>query len=349
MFKKILVCLAVTGLLLASVPIIKIEAASLTAGSVTLSDSRVNATTVTYTINFSSVTTSAIQCIRVKFSDAATAGSKPTGMTITGTALGGSSNYIPTPASWTATPNNTTGVVDITFATGETPASGTARTVILTGITNGSVAGTAYFLQFSTYADDDCTTGPVDNATIAYIYTDGQTVTASIDPTLTFSVAGVASGQSVNGSTTNVTTTSTTVPFGTITAATNKIAAQDLTIATNASGGYTVTIRYTGTFTNGTGGNITDHTGTNASPTAFSAAGTSSFGYTTADASLGTGTAGRFGGGNWAGFTTSPLEVVYSAAAASETVRVGFQAGVSGTTPAGAYTTTVIYTATPIY
>ncbi|MEO6728872.1 MAG: hypothetical protein ABIM99_03030, partial [Candidatus Dojkabacteria bacterium] len=92
-----------------------------------------------------------------------------------------------------------------------------------------------------------------------------------------------------------------------------------------------------------------DFTGTNATPTAFSAAGTPAFGYTTADATLGTGTAGRFTGGNWAAFTTSPLEVVYSAVAAAETIRVGYQAGISTTTPAGSYLTTVIYTATPIY
>lgn len=348
MLKKNFIKLAAIILVL-SAPFIKLEAASLSSGSVTLSDSRINATTVTYTITFSNVTTTATRCIRAQFSDATTAGSKPAGMNIASVALGGSSSYIPTPASWTTTPNDTTGVVDITFATGETPAGASNRTVILTGITNASTAGTAYYLQFSTYSNVNCSTGPIDNGTIAFIYTSGQTVSASIDPTLTFSVAGVASAQSVNTATTNVTTTSTTIPFGTITTSSNRIAAQDLSVATNASSGYTVTIRYTGTFTNGAGGNILDHTGTNATPTPFSSPGTSSFGYTTQDFALGTGTADRFDGGDWAGFTTSPLEIIYSSAAAAETVRIGFQAGIAATTPSGAYATTVIYTATPIY
>jgi len=349
MLKKSLVYLFSLVLIFGAIPIFKLTAASLTTGSVSLGDSRINASNVTYTITFSGVTLTPIKCIKVAFSDAATAGSKPSGMTISSLALSGTSNYIPTPASWTPSNDNTGGVSSITFATGETPASATARTVVLTTITNGSVAGTIYFVQFSTYNNVDCATSPVDNATIAFIYTNGQTVSASVDPTLTFSVAGVASAASVNSSTTNVTTTSTTIPFGTITASTNKIAAQDLSIATNAGSGYTVTIKYTGTLSNGSGGVITDWTGTNASPTTFSAAGTPAFGYTTEDAVLGTGTAGRFTSNKWAGFTTSPLEVIYNAAAASDTVRIGFQAGIATTTPAGSYTTTVIYTATPIY
>ncbi|MFS8130490.1 MAG: hypothetical protein ACMG57_00780 [Candidatus Dojkabacteria bacterium] len=349
MFRKLFISLFALVLIIGAIPIVKLQAAALSTGSIFLSDSRISSTNVTYSITFSGVTTSAIQCINVKFSDASVAGSKPSGMTITSLALSGTSTYIPTPGSWGVVNTDATGTSAITFASGETPASASNRTVILTGITNGSVAGTTYFLQFSTYNNTDCTTSPVDSATIAFIYTNGQTVTASVDPTLTFSIAGVASAASVNSSTTNVTTTSTTVPFGTITASTNKIAAQDLSVGTNAGSGYTVTVRYTGILSNGTGGTIIDWTGTNASPTTFSAAGTSAFGYTTEDTTLGTGTAGRFGSNKWSGFTTSPLEVAYSAGAASDTVRVGYQAGISTTTPAGSYTTTVIYTATPIY
>lgn len=326
--------------------ILKTEAATLTTGSVSLSDSRISVAS-TYTITFSNVSVSPIKCIKAQFSDAATAGAKPAGMTLTGATFTG--NYVPTSASWTSTPNNGTGAELITFATGETPASASARTVILSGMTNGSTINTVYYLQFSTYNNTDCTSSPVDSAVIAFIYTSGQIVTGIVDPTLSFSIAGVASGQTVNGATANITTTATTVPFGTITSTVNKIAAQDMIIATNAGGGYTLTTQYSGTFTNGTGGNITDWTGTNVAPTVFSAAGTSAFGYTTNDFTLGTGTTGRFNANKWAGFTTSALEVGYNAAAISETIRVGYQAGISSVTPAGAYTTTVTFTVTPIY
>jgi hypothetical protein len=141
------------------------------------------------------------------------------------------------------------------------------------------------------------------------------------------------------------------IPFGTPTASQNKITAQDLTVATNAGSGYTIFTRYTGQLTSGSN-TIADHTGTNAAPTAFSAAGTASFGYTTDDATLGTGTAARFtsGGAKWAALTTSNLEVAYSnVAVASTTHCVGYQVGISSTTAAGTYTSTVIYTATPVF
>lgn len=348
MKKKIVIFSIIVVSILLILPKLQAKAATLTTGSVSMADSRIS-TSTTYTITFSNITTSAIKCINVAFKDAATAGNKPTGMTVTSAALSGTSTYIPTPASWTTTPNNTTGVVAITYATGETPASSGPRTVVLNTITNGSTAGTAYFVQFSTFNNTDCSTSPVDSAVIAYIHTNGQTVTATVDPTLTFTIAAVTSGGTVNGATTNITTTSTTVPFGTLSTSTNRIGAHDLTIGTNAAGGYTVTAMYTGNFTKGAGVNIANHSGTNASPTSFSAAGTEAFGYTTNDTTLGTGTAGRFTSNTWAAFTTSPVEVAYNGSPVSQTIRTGYQVGIAATTPAGSYTTTVVYTATPVY
>ncbi len=346
--QKLAIAVLTFSIFLSAFVYVKINAAALTAGSVTISDSRPTTASVTYTIKFSSISLSAIKCIKVQFSDTAAGGSKPTNMDITSAALSGTSTYIPTPASWAISNNNTSGVSSITFASGETPAGASARTVVLTGITNGSVAGTAYYLLFSTYNNTDCSSSGVDSATIAYIYTAGQTLTATVDPTLTFTVAGVANGQSVNGATTTITTTSTTIPLGVLSTGANTIGAQDLAVGTNAVGGYTVTIRYTGVFTNGSH-TFVDHSGTNASPTSFSAAATEALGYTTNDAVLGTGTAARFSSNLWAGLSTSPLEIAYNLNPASETTRVGYQAGIAATTPAGAYTTTIVYVATPTY
>lgn len=328
------------------------NAAALTAGTVTPSDSRPSQSSVTYTVDFSSVTTSTTRCINMVFATTTTGTTVPTGMVTTSAALSGTSDYIPTPASWTvdATAN---GTVEITYGTGETPASASARTVVLTGITNGSTVDTPYYLQFSTYGNADCSTTPIDSGTLAFIFTNGQTVTVSVDPSLAFSLAAVASSQTVNGATTSVDTTTTTVPFGRVTTASNAIAAHDLTVTTNAGSGYTVYTRYTGALASGTP-TITDFSGgTNTTPATFSSAGTEAFGYTTNDATLGTGTADRFtssGGNKWAAFTTSNAEVAYSnAAVSSQTTRVGYQVGVAGTTEALTYTTTVIYTAVPLY
>jgi hypothetical protein len=325
------------------------NAATLTTGSVTLSDSRPTTAATSYTIQFSGVSLSLIKCMKVQFSDTATGVVKPAGMVLTSAALSGTSNYVPTPASWGVVNDNVNGTTKMTLAAGETPASATTRTVILTTITNGSTAGTTYYVQFSTYNNIDCATTPVDNATIAFIYTSGQAVTAVIDPTLTFSIAGVANAQAVNGATTTITTTTTTVPLGTLSAGANSIGAHDLIIGTNANSGYTVTVRYTGALTSGAHP-ITDLAGaTNTAPIAFSAAGTEAFGYTTNDALLGTGTAGRFVSNKWAAFTTSPLEVAYNGTAVAQTIRVGYQVGIAPTTQAGSYSTTIVYVAIPTY
>ena len=331
------------------------RAAALTGGSLSLSDSRPSTTSVTYTANFDNVTTSTIKCIKMVFSDAATGGTVPTGLSTTSAALDAATDYIPTPGSWSADGSTTNGTVKITYATGEAPASGTDRTVVLTGITNGSVADTAYYLQFSTYNNADCSSDGVDSGIVTFIYTAGQAVSLTVDPSLTFTITGVASGQAVNGPNTTVATTTgtNTIPLGTVTTIANAVAAHDLNVATNAGGGYTVFIRYTGKPRFGTTDNYIDDlaTHTNASPGSFSAAGTEAFGYTTNDATLGTGTPGRFISDKWAAFSTDNYEVAYSAAAttATETTRVGYQVGVSGSTPAGNYTTTVIFTATPTY
>jgi len=179
------------------------------------------------------------------------------------------------------------------------------------------------------------------------------TVTATIAETLSFSIAGLNTG-SVNGQAiTAVSNTATAVPLGALAAGTQTVGAQTLTVATNATNGYTVTTQYTGALHSTTANHdLTDHTGTNAAPATMSA-GVEAFGYTTDDSSLGTGTATRFtssGGNKWAKFTTSPLEVAYSATAASEDTNIGYQADITATTPAGSdYTTTVIFVCTPIY
>lgn len=324
------------------------NAATLSTGIESLSDSRPTTASVTYTTTFSNVSLSLTKCIQLVFSDAATAGSVPTGMTTTGAAFSATSNYIPTPASWTTTAT-TNGTVKLTLIAGETPVSAAGRTVVLTGITNGSTADTNYFVQFSTFSAEACT-GAIDSGVVAFEYTSGQAVSLTVDPSLTFTVAAITSGGTVNGATTNITTTSTTVPFArVVTASTNAIGGQTLTVTTNASGGYTVYIRSTQSPTSGSN-TIADVSGTNAAPAAFSSAGTAAFGYTTEDTVLGTGTAGRFTSNVWAKFTTSNLEVAYNSGAVSaEATKIGYQVGIAGTTPAGDYATTVVLTATPTY
>jgi hypothetical protein len=174
------------------------------------------------------------------------------------------------------------------------------------------------------------------------------TVSATVAQTADLTVAGTSSGISINGSTTDITTLATSVPFGTLSVSANRIGAQILTMTTNAGNGYTVYIKYNNKLrsTATTSWDIDDHTGTNATPTSFSAAGTEAFGYTTEDFTLGTGSTTRFTGGKWAGATTTDAEIAYhNAPVSATTTKIGFQAGMSGLTQAATdYTCMITYT-----
>ncbi len=324
------------------------SAATLTTASVSLSDPRPSQASVTYDLTASGYTATNIKCIKQVYATTAQGTTKPTGMvTASGITIAGTTTLI-TPASWTRGGADADGTVTFTNATGETPAAG-SRKYVLAGFTNSSVADTSFFLQYKTYTNTDCTTGLTDSVTVAFILTNGSTLTLTVDPTLSFTVNDVAASQSCNGATSTQASTSTTIPFGTVTAAANSIVCQDLIVATNAGNGYTVYIRYTGQPTTGTF-NIANHSGSNASPSAFSAAGTEAYGYTTNDATLQASVVSRFITNLWAANTTTNAEVAYDAASvSSQTTRVGHQVGISGTTKPGTYTTTVIYTATPVY
>ena len=81
----------------------------------------------------------------------------------------------------------------------------------------------------------------IDSTNIQIALIESVRVTATVDPTITFTVAGVNSETSACGNTTDITTTATTIPFGVMSLNTFKDGAQTLTVSTNADGGYAVT------------------------------------------------------------------------------------------------------------
>ena len=328
------------------------SAASLTSSSLALADPRPSATNVTYTFTGSNVTLSLVKCIKIVYSDAASGGATPASLTTTGAAVAidtVNTNYIPTPGGW-ALNKATNGTLLLTNAGGETPANAASRKIAVSGITNGSVADTKYFARINTYNNTDCTSSPVDSTTAGFLYTNGSTVTLTVDPTLSFTVNAVPGGQACNGGTSTAASTSTTIPFGTVNTASNAVVCQDLQSATNSNNGFTVFIRYTGKPTNSLGDQIADIPATNGAPTTFSVPGTEAYGYTTDDATLQAASAARFISNKWAAASTTNAEVAYSPTGVSAlTTRVGHQTGVSSLTRPGTYTTTVIYTCTPVF
>ena len=323
------------------------KAAGLTSAYNKITDSRPSITNVNYITGWTFPGTTAIGCMAIKYTTTAGGSTEPTGMNTTSATKVSISGGGLTNGSWSLNAG-TDGLLKYTHAT--TEATTTTAVIITTyGITNPSSAGVIY-AQIKTYTNNNCTDGLTDYVTVAFAITTGQALSVDVDPSLSFAVVGVASGQTVNGVTTTATTVSdaNTIPLGSVNPTTNAIAAHDLTVSTNAINGYTIYASYSGTLTSTTGGyTIADWTGTNGAPTAFPAAGTSAFGYTTDDTTL-----SRFqsGGDKWAKFETWGYEVAKATTKVSaETDRIGFQVGVSATQEAGTYNTTIIYVATPTY
>ncbi len=330
-FQVLLVVLAlVVGLY---VKVLFASTATYTAGALLLSTPAINSA-ATYTITVSGVTTSAIKCIQVQFTTAIGSTSKPTGMNVTSATFSGTSNYVPTPASWVVANDNTNGIVQLTDAGGETPASASNRTIVLSTITNGSTAGTSYYAEVSTFNNTDCVTSPVDNGNMAYAYSSGVNVTATVNPTLTFTVG------------------STSCALGTLSALTPASCFHTIVAGTNAATGYTISYLPATTLTSsGTGTPTISAIGGTA---ATSSTGNEQFGINLkanitpavgADPSGGIGAPlSNYDTANNFAFNPAGANIANAAApSAATTFTVSYLANISALTEAGACATIVTY------
>lgn len=331
-----------------------IAAGTFTSAKVTISDSRAGQTSVSHAFSYVAATTGTIATIDYQYCGAASGTcNAPTGLIITDITVSGVTGI---GVGGTSIAGST-----ITYTVTSPASVGVGTTVAMTfnAITNPSTADTTSFVRVTSKTGGAAT---IDSATVAFavLTSTSIAVTASVDPTLTFTVTAANTG-TVNGASINVGSSANAILFGTLSSGSTKIAAHDLSVTTNASNGYTVTVKaLAGPPLSEAGGveNIDTFTGTNDTPTTWSSpAGTSKsvntgfFGYTTNDTSLGTGTAARFNSNKWAGTTTSALEVAYSSVGvgSSEVTRVGWQAEVNAYQPQGAYSGTVVLVATPTY
>lgn len=342
---------AIAALLVAVViPAFRVDA--LNTSSLTLSDSRPGAIS-TYTISTAGLSTgSNIQCIQLDVGTAVD-GTGDAGLDLSSLTL--DSESISSGDTWSV--GSVDGATDQLRATADAGGAvpNASGNIVWGGVVNGVTPDVTYFGLFETYNNTDCSTGgPIDSTVVTLIFKNGALVSLTIDPTLTFTVAGVSdTAETVNSVSTTVTSTATNIAFlNSVTSGAPGVSAHDLTVGTNATSGYTVYIKHTGLLTNGASDTIDNWTGTNLSPTASFPTATEAWGYTTEDTSLsaiGDG-ANRFGADEWAGFSTSNEEVIYSATPqASEVTRVGHQVAVAASTEAGTYQTTIVYTAASVY
>lgn len=215
------------------------------------------------------------------------------------------------------------------------------------------------------------TAGSVDTGETRVAIIDNVTVTASVDTRFTFTVTGVSTGQTVNiADTTGVVTTATTIPFGTLSSGVATTAAQDLSVETNASNGFVVTVTADSQLVAGNGADIDGFIDGNYNtvPVAWQAPADTlgqeqtygHWGLTSDDDALTSGLTDPFDAGNAGGryvsASTTPVEVFRHTTVTDGTVtgegttRVGYKVEIGPFQEAATdYQATLTYVATPIF
>lgn len=205
-----------------------------------------------------------------------------------------------------------------------------------------------------------------DSGQVRVAIVDQVTVTASVDTSLTFTVSGVNSSSTVNGSptTTIATTTPTSLPFGTLPVGVSRTLAQDIAVSTNATNGFTVTVQQTGDLQSTTGATIDGFidgaytttpstwqapSGLVADPDTYG-----HWGLTSDDTA--TTRSSQFASDTWVSGSTTPIIVMSHTGPANGattgigTTRIGYQVQISALQEAGSdYNTTLRYVVTPTF
>jgi len=245
-----------------------------------------------------------------------------------------------------------------------------ATTPIAPATTPSHTEGTAdtysvLIKNFAALANPNTDT-PIDFSTGKVAHIEAVRVTATVDPTISFSIAGVAAAQTRCGVSTSVTTTAVAVPFGTMALNTFKNAAHLLTVSTNGTAGYVVTASENdqlgkdgGTTPNildslGNGGAMTESASAEWTTTTINGFGfslenvdaaTVPFQYTTATGNC----TGTFCARQFADLqATETVQTIMSSTtvADAEATNVCYRLGVGATQAAGDYENQIIYTAT---
>ncbi|MEP7204650.1 MAG: hypothetical protein ABI716_00455 [Candidatus Saccharibacteria bacterium] len=207
-----------------------------------------------------------------------------------------------------------------------------AQTVGFSNVTNPSATNSTFFMRMTTYSDTAWSV-PIDIGTVATSTAGQITVTAAVDETLTFTLA------------------SATVALGTLSTGATGTGTSSMTVATNASTGYSV--GYSGATLTSGGNTITALAAATASATNNKQFGINLMNNTTP--AIGTNVTGAGSGTASVGYNTTNQfkfnvagDVVASASLPtnSNVYTTSYIANIDGATAAGAYSTALTYTAT---
>lgn len=341
-------------------------AATVTQFSATASSSVPSAST-NYTLRWTDATQITVgQTIKISFdpgnstfdlgslaNNEVTSTSTPVGLSIITTACGA---VTPNQVSINAGISNAAGDKSVTLVACGTVATGT-RTVMFTGshVQNPASPGTYPIVIGGTQTDSGTTLVAITNRV---------TLTASVATSFLFTVAGLASGQTVNGETTSTTTTASSIGFGVLTSGAPIVGGQELTVETNAVSGFVVTLKEDQNLTSSAGGQIYTFkdggasslplvwaapSGTLGSPLTYS-----HFGVTSDDADL---NGGEFVGTKYAGNFATTSRTIFSNSGAADGItqnigkaRVAYKIEITDLQAAGSdYSNHLIYVCTPTF
>jgi len=239
-----------------------------------------------------------------------------------------------------------------TIMIGENAAGGNAQ------LTNPSVG--SYEINLTVGASD---IGSTRVAIIAPVV-----VTAAVDTSFTFTVAGLPGGTDVNGLAVTGTSTATAIPFGSLSANNASSAAQRLSVSTNASYGFAVTVQTDQQLTSSAGADIdgfidgsftdTPVSWISPSPSISDEDTWGHWGLTTNDATFGLSNPFDVGGAGelFVSASTTPVQVFRHDGPSDGTTQnigqadVAYQVEISALQEAGTdYTATLTYVATPVF
>lgn len=172
--------------------------------------------------------------------------------------------------------------------------------------------------------------------------------------TLTFTISGLSSGTTTEGVTTDVSTSSTLISFGSLSVESDTEAAQRLSVSTNATSGYQIFLFQRQGLTSKSGAEITAVSGSNASPTSWSSGCSSSasgcYGYHAGDDTLADSSTRFSSNDTYAKAETTSKEIAYSSVPVSaETTDIIFKAKVTNQQGAGIYSSQIVYIIAPVF
>ena len=309
------------------------SAAQITARKVTIGSSVASAST-TYVFNFTVPSSTVIKSVGFAACTTPSGACTPaSGFSASSSTLTSQPANLGDASGWTVN-TSTAGELRLSKSANVAAPTG-SQTVSFSSVTNPSATNSTFFLRITTYSDATWTT-PIDTGTVASSTAGAITVTASVDETLSFTLA------------------SATVALGTLSTSATGSGTSSMTASTNASSGYSIVI--TGSTLTSGGNNIdaitptatasamnTEQFGINLMSNSTPAVGSNVSGSGTGAVATGYNTTNQFK------FTSGDTLASASGPTNTNTFTTSYIANINGMTAPGAYSTVLTYIATPNY